>query len=134
MRNLAGADPALQHANHFGYRMCQVPVVAGDYLVQSMQSGHAVVSLDMHAPANPHEVSRILLNPDEYPHWLGLEPGGDRLVITGFGGLQTHVLFASIDRETGQLRLDPQSIDFTRTWPDGWDGSAIPHAAVFSND
>jgi hypothetical protein len=134
VRNLAGADPVLQHVYDFGYRMCQVPVVAGDYLVQSMQSGHAIVSLDMHDPVHPHEVSRILLNPDEYPHWLALEPGGDRLVITGFGGLQTHVLFASIDRETGQLRLDPQSIDFTRTWPDGWDGSAIPHAAVFSND
>jgi len=84
-------------------------------------------------PEHPHEVGRILLPPDEYPHWLALEPGGDRLAITGYGALDTKVRFATVDRGTGKLTLLPDTIDFTRTWPDGWHGSAIPHGAVFSN-
>lgn len=75
----------------------------------------------------------MLLPPDEYPHWLALEPGGDRLVITGYGALDTKARFATIDCQTGKLTLDPATIDFTRTWPDGWQGSAIPHGAVFGN-
>jgi hypothetical protein len=98
-----------------------------------MQSGHAIVSLDMHDPEHPREASRLLLKPHQAPHWLAVEPGGDRLVITGPGALATYALFATIDRQTGKLAISPQSIDFTRDWPDGWKGSAIPHGAVFSN-
>jgi len=108
--------------------------VIGSYLVETMQSGHAVVSLDMSDPEHPHEVSRIILGPDDAPHWIAVEPGGDRLVLTGVGALSTHVLFATINRATGELKLDSQSIDFTRSWPDGWKGSAIPHGAIFSNE
>jgi hypothetical protein len=134
LRNLAGEHPTLEHVYDFGYRLCEVPVVVGSYLVESMQSGHAIVSLDMHDPAHPREVSRLLLSPDEYPHWLAVEPGGDRLVVTGYGALAKHARFAKIDRDTGQLTLDSESIDFTRAWPDGWNGGAIPHGAVFSNE
>ena len=133
VRNLASDDPSLQHVYDFGYRGCEVPVVIGDYLVETMQSGHAIVSLDMHDLEHPHEVSRILLPPDEYPHWLALEPGGDRLAITGYGALDTRVRFATINRQTGKLTLDPATIDMMRAWPDGWHGSAIPHGAVFGN-
>ncbi|MBS0556364.1 MAG: hypothetical protein JSR27_03000 [Proteobacteria bacterium] len=133
VQNLAGEDPSLKHIYDFGYRVCEVPVLAGDYLVEAMQSGHAIVSLDLHDHEHPHEVSRILLPPDEYPHWLALEPGGDRLVITGYGALNTRIRFATIDRRTGKLTLDQTSIDMMRSWPDGWQGSAIPHGAVFSN-
>lgn len=133
VRNLPGEHPALQHVYDFGYRVCEVPIVVGDYLVETMQSGHAIVSLDVHDAEHPHEVSRILLEPDQDPHWLAAEPGGDRLVITGYCALATHALFAKIDRQTGKLTIDPESIDFTRSWPDGWKGSAIPHGAVFSN-
>ncbi|MGH8378193.1 MAG: hypothetical protein ACRER7_04490, partial [Gammaproteobacteria bacterium] len=133
VRNLASDNPTLQHVYDFGYRTCEVPVVVGDFLVETMQSGHAIVSLDVHDPEHPREVSRILLPPDEYPHWLALEPGGDRLTITGYGALDTRVRFATIDRRTGNLTLEPATINFTRAWPDGWQGSAIPHGAVFSN-
>src|SRR5690348_4303510 len=133
VRNLASGQPTLRHIYDFGYRTCEVPVVAGDYLVETMQSGHAIASLDLRDPQHPHEVSRILLPPDEYPHWLALEPGGSRLVITGYGALSTRVRFATIDRRTGKLTLNPSTLDFTRAWPDGWQGGAVPHGAVFSN-
>lgn len=132
-RDLESNRPTLQHIYDFGYRTCEVPVVVGDYLVETMQSGHAIASLDLRDPEHPREVSRILLPSNEYPHWLALEPGGDRLVITGYGALSTRVRFATIDRRSGKLILEPSVIDFTRTWPDGWQGSAIPHGAVFSN-
>ena len=133
VRDLTSDAPTLQHIYDFGYRLCEVPAVAGDFMVQTMQSGHAIVSLDLHDPTHPHEVSHIVLPPDEYPHWLALEPGGDRLVITGYGALSTHLRFATINRRTGELKLKRSSIDFTRSWSDGWQGSAIPHGAVFSN-
>ena len=133
IRNLASDEPTLQHVYDFGYRTCEVPVVAGDFLVETMQSGHTIVSLDVHDPEHPREVGRVLLPPDEYPHWLALEPSGNRLVITGYGALNTKVRFATIDRRTGKLTLEQDTIDFTRAWPDGWHGSAIPHGAVFSN-
>lgn len=133
VRNLAGDQPALEHIYDFGYRVCEIPVVVGPYLVEAMESGHAIVSLDMRDPEHPREVSRILLKPDEYPHWLAVEPGGNRIVITGYGALDTYALFATIDRQTGKLKLEPHSINFTRDWPDGWKGSAMPHGAVFSN-
>jgi hypothetical protein len=132
LKNLASDKPSLQHVYDFGYRTCEVPIVAGNFLVETMQSGHVIASLDVRDPEHPHEVSRILLPPDEYPHWIGMEPGGDRLAITGYGALATKVRFARIDRHTGALTLEPETIDFTRTWPDGWQGSAVPHGAVFS--
>lgn len=91
------------------------PIVAGNYLVLAAQSGHAPVSLDMRDPAHPHEVSRLTLAGDEYPHWLA-----------------THVRFAAIDPDTGTLALDPESIDMKRAWPDGWNGAAVPHGSVLA--
>ena len=132
MRNLGGDHPTLEHVYDLGYRVCEVPVVVGPYLVVTAETGHAVVSLDMRDPEHPREVSRVLMKPDEVPHWISAEPGGDRLAITGFGALNTYVRFATLDRGTGRLTLQPEKIDFTREWPDGWKGSAIPHGAVFS--
>jgi len=33
---------------------------------------------------------------------------------------------------SGALALEPRHIDFDRKWPDGWNGPAMPHGAVFS--
>jgi len=131
-RNLTSGNPTLHHVYDLGYRTCEVPVVVGHFLVEAAPSGRAVVRLEGSAREHPHEVSRILLPPDEYPHWLALEPGGDRLAMTGYGALDTKVRFATVDRGSGKLTLDPDTIDFARAWPDGWHGSAIPHGAVFS--
>ena len=95
---------------------------------------NAIIACDPQSTARlPHIASRIFLPSDEYPHWIALEPRGDRLVITGYGALAPWVRFATIDRRTGMLRLERAKIDFTRAWPDGWHGSAIAHGAVFSN-
>ena len=131
---LAGNEPSAQFVYDFGYRNCAVPTVAGQYWVQTDMSGHSITSLDVSDASHPVEAGHLVLRGDALPHWIGREPAGNRLVITGFGWLTTHVLFASIDLKTGVLMLDKRQIDFDRKWTDGWIGPAMPHGAVFSNE
>ena len=121
---------------------CAVPVVAGNFWLQTSNPDHSVVSLDISDPRRPQEVSRLTLEPNQIPHWIALEPTGDRLVITGYRELESRVLLAKLDRRTGALRLDSTfkprggekpGVDFGRArWPHGETGRAIPHGAVFS--
>jgi hypothetical protein len=121
---------------------CAVPVVAGHFWVQTDGPDHSVVSLDVSDSRRPREVSRLALGSNDVPHWLALEPNGDRLVITGYKGIESRVLLARVDRATGALRLDTTftmagagqpGVDFDRAqWPHGATGRAIPHGAVFS--
>ena len=117
----------------FGARTCSgVPVVAGHYWVEALQSAHAVVVLDVKDPNHPREVSHLYLGPGASPHWLSLEPQTGNIVITGYGSLINRISFATLDAENGSLTLDPRFIDLAhRTWPDGWSGGVIPHGAVF---
>lgn len=138
---LAGPDPSASPVYDFGVRQCGVPVVAGRFWVAALQSSHSVVSLDVSDPAHPVEVGRLVLGSRDLPHWLSLEPDGDRIVITGMGALSHRLLIARVDMQTGKLSLDESfrepgskepGFSFDRHWPDGWNGPAIPHGAVFS--
>jgi len=121
---------------------CAVPTVTEKFWLQTSGPDHAVLSLDVSDPSHPREVGRLRLRPDEIPHWIALEPSGDRFVITGYDELESRVLLAELDRTTGALRLDTAfrspgaprpGIDFARErWPHGPTGRAIPHGAVFS--
>lgn len=133
LTGLAGTDPGAEFVYDFGYRSCGVPTVVGHYWVQATTSGHSITSLDVNDPSHPAEAGHLALKGDALPHWISHEPGGNRLAITGFGSLATHVLFATINPDTGALARDPHQIDFDRKWPDGWSGAAMPHGAVFSN-
>ena len=123
-------------------RFCAVPVVAGQFWLQTSGPENSVLSLDISDPSRPREVGRLTFGPDEIPHWLALEPEGDRLAITGYRELESRVLLARLDRRSGALRLDATfrapgakqpGVDFAHTqWPHGPTGRAIPHGAVFS--
>jgi hypothetical protein len=125
-----------------GAGFCAVPEVAGRFWLQPSGPEHAIVSLDVSDTGQPREVGRLTLGDTDVPHWIALEPGGDRLVVTGYGGLLNRVLVARIDRGTGALSLDrtfttPGSsqpgIDFGRAaWPHGPTGAAVAHGAVFA--
>jgi hypothetical protein len=100
------------------------------------------VSLDVSDAEHPREVARLTLGAEQVPHWIALEPSGDRLVITGYRDLATWVLLAKLDRATGGLRLDSTfkvpgatqvGVPFGRDqWPHGATGPAVPHGAVFA--
>ena len=121
---------------------CAVPVVFGNLWIQANGPEHAVVGLDVSNPSQPREIARLTLGPNEVPHWIALEPGGDRLVITGYRAIESRVLLAQVDRASGAIRLDTTfkargealpGVDFASVrWPHGASGRAIPHGAVFS--
>ncbi len=132
LNGLAGSNPSAQFVYDLGYRTCSsVPVVIGNYWLEPAMSGHCIVSLDVRDASHPVEVSRLLLDGDAYPHWIAREPGGNRISITGFGSILNRISFATVDPRTGALKLEKQSINFNRKWPDGWNGPAVPHAALF---
>ena len=125
-----------------GHNYCAVPVAAGRFWYQPSGPEHAVLTLDISDPAHPREVGRLTLEPNQIPHWLGLEPSGARLVITGYRDLASWVLLAAVDRTTGRLEIDSTfrpagteraGVFFGREqWPHGATGPAVPHGAVFA--
>jgi hypothetical protein len=119
---------------------CGVPVVAGRYWLQTAASLPGVIVLDTTNPTRPTEVSRLVFDRRYfYPHWIALDPIGNRVVITG--SEQKWLLLASLDPVTGRLTLDDRfreenakepGFNFDRQqWPHGATGAARPHGAVF---
>ncbi len=121
---------------------CAVPVVAGNYYLITVPAWSAVISLDVSDPAHPREVSRLSLGAEDVPHWIGIEPNHQRVVITGYQSMRTRVLMARFDKTNGTLALDERfrSADSVEPglrmegipWPHGGSGGAVPHGAVFS--
>lgn len=145
MVGLEGMNPSAQMVYSFpfeGDKECALPVVAGRFWVQTVPLEHALVSLDMSNPDKPVEISRLVLGARDWPHWISLEPNGERIVITGYDDLTYRVLIAKVNRESGKLSLDEAfreegsnrpGFSFDREqWPHGKTGKAIPHGAVFS--
>jgi hypothetical protein len=64
------------------------------------------------------------------PHWLALEPGGRRLVVTGYGAMANRALLATFDSATGALALDDRFRDEGSAVP-GLTLAGVPHGAVF---
>lgn len=145
VRDVAGAPPQAKLVASFPRKpgtSCAVPVVAGHYYLITVPAWSAVVSLDIANPEHPREVSRVTLGPNDVPHWIGIEPNHERVVITGYQAMKTRVLLARFDARTGRLALDerfraagssePGFRMENTPWPHGGRGSAIPHGAVFS--
>lgn len=132
---LASPSPSARLVHDFvGPGQCALPVVAGRYWVQASASVPGLVSLDLSDPSRPRMVDELKLGADERPHWISLAADGERIVISGRGAMESRLLVATIDPETGKLTLDP-SIDINldrASWPHGDSGKAIPHGAVFS--
>ena len=121
---------------------CGIPIIAGHYYIVTVTSSHSVVVLDIADPANPVEVSRVTLGPEDIPHWIAIEPNHQRVVITGYGTLEHRVLLADFDPATGQLTLDQRFREEGatepgfrmdgKTWPHGSSAAGTAHGAVFS--
>jgi hypothetical protein len=121
---------------------CAIPVIAGNFYLVTVPAWSAVVSLDISNPAKPREVSRLTLGKDEVPHWISMEPNQQRLVVTGYAGLQHRVVVAQFNAQTGALSLDtrfreagaaaPGFYMDNKTWPHGGKAKGVPHGAVFS--
>ena len=121
---------------------CNVPVRSGHFWVQPVGTTGSVVVLDVSTPEKPVIVDELPFGVDARPHWLALEPGGRRIVMTGGGTLAGGVYLIDMDPASGKLRLATDlpangsripGIRFDREeWPHGKTGPAFAHGAVFS--
>jgi hypothetical protein len=141
--DLATNEPKAEFVHAFGGENCALPIVAGNYWVETVPDSHALVTLNVADPMKPVEVSRLTMGEKDGPHWISLEPNGDRIVLSGGGGtLGSRLQIVKLDHENGNLSWDEgfrekgskeRGINFDRLkWPHGSSGRAIPHGAVFS--
>lgn len=120
---------------------CNVPVRFGRFWIQPVGTTGAVVAMDVSRPEKPVIVDELPFGVDARPHWLAIEPGGRRLVMTGGGTLAGGVYLIDMNPETGKLTLAGDlppggsripGIRFDRDeWPHGKTGPAFAHGAVF---
>src|SRR5688500_13576930 len=121
---------------------CNVPVRNGRFWVQPVGTTGSLVVLDISNPLKPVIVNELGFGVDARPHWLALESGGRRIVMTGGGTLAGGGFLVQMDPETGKLQLADglpatasgiPGIRFDRdAWPHGKTGPAFAHGAVFS--
>jgi hypothetical protein len=119
---------------------CAVPVVYGNFWIQTVPALPGLIVLDTSDSANPEEVSRLILD-ERYPmpHWVAADRKSGRLVVTGED--DDWVLIVNIDENTGHLAIDEDFRDnstshpgvrFDRLqWPHGDTGRAWVHGALF---
>jgi hypothetical protein len=145
LTGLDGRSPSGQLVSSFPRKKdtyCAVPVVVGHYYLVTVPSWHAVVSLDISDPAKPREVSRAVLEEQDVPHWIAVEPNHRRVVITGYGNMMHRIVLANFDETTGRLEIDARCRDDgatqpglrmdNKSWPHGGSYIGTPHGAVFS--
>jgi len=145
MDGLDGDKPSARLVASFPQKaetFCAIPVIAGHYYLVTVPAWNAVVSLDISDPSAPREVSRLVLGPEDVPHWIAISPDQRRIVVTGYAALQHRVLIARFDPASGQLQLDDRFREEgasepgfrmdNKTWPHGGNAKGIPHGAVFS--
>jgi len=141
--DLGTDDPKAEFVYAFGGENCALPVVSDKYWVQTVPDSNAIVALDISDPSKPVEVSRLTMGKNDKPHWIALEPNGDRIVLSGGNGdLKSRLQMVKLNKKSGKLSWDEafretgskdRGISFDREdWPHGKNGQAIPHGAVFS--
>lgn len=113
---------------------CAVPVVVGNYYVQTVPGINGLIALDVSDPLKPVEASRIVFDEKFHmAHWIAADRKSDRLVVTGND--QSWALVVKLDPKTGAMVVDPalpDGVNFDRpSWPHGDSGPARVHGALF---
>jgi len=121
---------------------CAIPVIVGRYYLVTVPAWSAVVSLDISNPRAPKEVSRVVFDSTDVPHWIAVSPDQRRVVVTGYASMQHTAHIVRFDSATGTLTRDLRfreddavAAGFrmdNKTWPHGGTAKGVPHGAVFS--
>jgi len=134
-------QPRTQLVYTFPGSWCGVPTIVGHYLVEGALEAHGLIALDIANGERPVEVSRLKLGDSYNAHWTGWDAKTQRLVVTSGRAPEERLYLVKLDPKTGALSLDEAFRDsdgkvgfsfVDKQWPHGWNGSALPHGAVFS--
>ncbi|MEO7219980.1 MAG: hypothetical protein ABIZ73_05085 [Gemmatimonadaceae bacterium] len=143
LRGVDSPAPSASLVRTFHGTNCGVPVLTGNYWLQTVPDAHALIVLDISNPEAPREVSNLKLGDDEQPHWIAIDPTGRRIVLSSAGAGKGNRLFLiDFDPASGKLSVDERfrdrgsaraGISLTgKSWPHGFSGTARPHGTVFS--
>lgn len=133
--------PVAKLVHTFPGNFCGVPTIVGQYFVQSVPAVNGFIVLDLADPARPVEVSRLTISERFRPHWTGWDPATGRIVVTPGSEDDNRMYLLQLDPKTGALTIDESFRDTdgkpgfsfaSRIWPHGWEGTGLPHGAVFS--
>lgn len=123
---------------------CGLPARLGKYWIQTVGYSGDLVALDLSDPTTPIKVDTLNMGEGANPHWLSLEPSGNRILLTGYDSMEGMVYIVRLDPDSGTLTLDERfraagasgpGVSFLRDqWLHGSTGNAHPHGAVFSRD
>ena len=134
--------PDLKMVHQEANRGCAMPVVIGDYWVQSNAADHRVYSLNIRDLSHVRALSSVSFDERQRPHWLATD--GSRIVVVNepAPAAERRMWMLRFDRATGELALDRTFRDadsprpglaFDRAaWPHGSTGSGVPHGTVFT--
>lgn len=125
----------------FGASGCAIPVRVGNHWIQAVGESHQLVVLDISDPASP-QLATVLQFPGGFqPHWIAAEPGGDRIVVTGYQAFSDRIVLVRFDAANedislvsgfGDLQGEVPGFSTGRTiWPHGKTGTATAHGVVF---
>ena len=114
---LDGADPQLELVHGDEKSGCAMPVVIGDYWIQSNAATHRIYTLDVHDLSNVRVVSSVDFDERQRPHWLATD--GSRIVVVNEPAptAERRMWMLDFDRATGEdrarQRLPRRGIDAT---------------------
>ena len=144
VRSIETPTPTSTFVHGFPGKYCGVPLLAGKFWLQTVESTHSLVALDVSDAEHPVEVSSVKFGDGEAPHWISMDRTGKRIVLNSGGYSTSNRLYIiNFDPASGHLALDDKfhdagstvaGINFSqRAWPHGWTGTAAPHGTVFSH-
>lgn len=144
LHRVTGLDtdaPRAEPVYTFEGGLCGVPIVVGHYWIEAVPAIGGVVVLDVSDPARPVKVSQLSLGADQFTHWLAWDEAGSRIILNS-GGQDSRLFMLRFDRKTGSVTMDDdfRNPGSTRpgfsmsniAWPHGFNGTGLPHGAVFS--
>lgn len=134
-------NPKAEPVYTFEGGLCGVPIVVGHYWIEAVPAIGGVVALDISDPAKPVEVSRLVIGEKQFTHWLAWDERGSRIILNS-GGVDNMLFMLNFDRNSGQITMDknfhhagdmgPGLSLKDLNWPHGFQGSGLPHGAVFT--
>lgn len=144
LHRISGIDtgaPRAEQVYTFDGGLCGVPIVVDHYWIEAVPVMGGVVVLNVADPARPVKVSQLSVGAKQFTHWLAWDEKGSRIILNS-GGEDSRLFMLRFDRGNGAVTIDdafrnagsatPGFSMSNLAWPHGFQGTGLPHGAVFS--